>query len=90
MEYAEGGKQYTNDPGPVQSALVKKLMIPGGGNRKSEVCNTQQHPGPFEDTIEEKELIPGGCNRQKEAINNQLTWLCERHFGGRHVSWWME
>ena len=26
-------------------------------------------------------MIPGGRNRQKEASYNQLTWLCERHWG---------
>ena len=42
-----------HDPDPIQSALVKKVMIDCGWNRHSEASNTKHNPGPVEDTIEE-------------------------------------
>ena len=41
-----------HDPGPDQSALVKKVMIYGGWNSHREVSNTKHIPCPVEDTIE--------------------------------------
>ena len=52
-------------PDPVQSAMEKKEMIPGGWISQREAANTQHHPGLVEDNMEEKEMIPGEWNRER-------------------------
>ena len=55
----------------LQSALEKKVMIPGGWNSHREANNAQYHHAPVKGAIEHKEMFPGGLNRQRKASNNQ-------------------
>ena len=58
-----------HNPGPVQSSLEKKDMIPGGWNIYREATNTNIILA-HRDAIEDKDRIPGGWKRQRKASNN--------------------
>ena len=64
-----------HDPGPIQSDLVKRVIICVGWNSHREASNTKHNCGLGEYVIEEKDIIPGGLNRRRGVITNRILAL---------------
>ena len=58
-----------HDPGPVEGALEKRMIITGGWNSQRKASITQHDTSLIEEAM--NEMIPSEWNRQAEASNTQ-------------------